>query len=372
MKLIREINNSLREKDVVELALEAVDAAGAEDCKKYMSPSRVNDFAKAIAELMDQGSSYEDALATAFDETEMPPRGSACCKLIRATANKLRKKQVKEGSTEPAGKSSIAAAKQAIRRTFGHTQFETRSDGFKMTIDAEHEDHAQFDKAIRKSLSDVGVPVLNVLVHDNNRATVKLSKSQVKESERVATYGPFTTKGAAVRNAKSEIGGGTEGYNFEVIEKPDGFYWAETDEEGNLPKKAVKEAADEKKYIVQTRKKALKAWTDETPKLSLADARKVKADFENDKVSARIVTSDGLHREDTVVEATLTEARRKIGAEENAELKRKAVIYRDAEWEEYQVEFYRDGVHQKEATFHTDDKDDAFSTAKVFVSNDNR
>lgn len=41
-----------------------------------------------------------------------------------------------------------------------------------------------------------------------------------------------------------------------------------------------------------------------------------------------------------------------------------AKVYRDAEWNEYRVKFYRDGRHQSNADMHTDDKQDAIDTAK--------
>jgi len=47
---------------------------------------------------------------------------------------------------------------------------------------------------------------------------------------------------------------------------------------------------------------------------------------------------------------------------------KQAKIYRDSEWQEYIVEFYIDNNKQENASSHTDDKEDAFSTANHFVS----
>lgn len=44
-----------------------------------------------------------------------------------------------------------------------------------------------------------------------------------------------------------------------------------------------------------------------------------------------------------------------------------AKVYRDSEWDEYRVKFYRIGVYQKDADMHTDDKDDAIGTAEHFT-----
>lgn len=44
----------------------------------------------------------------------------------------------------------------------------------------------------------------------------------------------------------------------------------------------------------------------------------------------------------------------------------KAVIKYDSDWEEYIVKFYREGKYQKDADYHTDCKEDAHGTAKVF------
>ena len=40
-----------------------------------------------------------------------------------------------------------------------------------------------------------------------------------------------------------------------------------------------------------------------------------------------------------------------------------AKIYRDPEFDEFQVELFCDGVHLKDATYYTDDKEDATATA---------
>lgn len=42
-------------------------------------------------------------------------------------------------------------------------------------------------------------------------------------------------------------------------------------------------------------------------------------------------------------------------------------VYRDREWDEYVVKFYVNGQHQTEADYHTDDKNDAMSTAQQFL-----
>lgn len=51
---------------------------------------------------------------------------------------------------------------------------------------------------------------------------------------------------------------------------------------------------------------------------------------------------------------------------------KKAVVYRDAEWDEYRVKFYVvfKGVESylNDADYHTDDKADATSTAKNYVN----
>ena len=43
-----------------------------------------------------------------------------------------------------------------------------------------------------------------------------------------------------------------------------------------------------------------------------------------------------------------------------------AKVYRDAEWQEYRVKFFRDGKYQRDADYHTDDKADAQFTARAF------
>lgn len=43
-----------------------------------------------------------------------------------------------------------------------------------------------------------------------------------------------------------------------------------------------------------------------------------------------------------------------------------AKVYRDAEWQEYRVKFFRNGKHQEGADYHTDDKADAQFTARAF------
>lgn len=45
-----------------------------------------------------------------------------------------------------------------------------------------------------------------------------------------------------------------------------------------------------------------------------------------------------------------------------------AKVYRDAEWQEYRVKFYINGVHLTEADYHTDTKEDAVNTAVYEVA----
>lgn len=48
---------------------------------------------------------------------------------------------------------------------------------------------------------------------------------------------------------------------------------------------------------------------------------------------------------------------------------KKAVIKFNEDWEEYQVWFYVDRKFQKDATYHTDDLEEAASTANYWVNN---
>ena len=41
-----------------------------------------------------------------------------------------------------------------------------------------------------------------------------------------------------------------------------------------------------------------------------------------------------------------------------------AKIYRDTDWNEYRVKFYRAGQHLSAADYHTDDNEDAHDTAR--------
>lgn len=45
-----------------------------------------------------------------------------------------------------------------------------------------------------------------------------------------------------------------------------------------------------------------------------------------------------------------------------------ARVYRDAEWNEYRVRFYKDGVLQPESGSHTDDRTDALQTAQAALA----
>lgn len=47
---------------------------------------------------------------------------------------------------------------------------------------------------------------------------------------------------------------------------------------------------------------------------------------------------------------------------------RQAVVYRDSEWNEYRVKFYRDMQYQTNADYHDDDKESAIQTAQHFVN----
>lgn len=94
MGILKEMNDSLREKDPFEIAMEDCGMKHENEeegvpCKDFMDPARIGDFAKAIAKMMKDGSSYGDAKAEAFDETKVPPKGSPCCKAIRTKVDQL-------------------------------------------------------------------------------------------------------------------------------------------------------------------------------------------------------------------------------------------------------------------------------------------
>jgi len=57
---------------------------------------------------------------------------------------------------------------------------------------------------------------------------------------------------------------------------------------------------------------------------------------------------------------------RKIESISNESLELKAIIYHDAEWNEYRVKFHQHGTYQTESDYHTDDKEDAQDTARHF------
>lgn len=62
------------------------------------------------------------------------------------------------------------------------------------------------------------------------------------------------------------------------------------------------------------------------------------------------------------------EALKLIATHTSKDGKKVAKHYRDAEWDEHRVKHFIDGVHQKNADYHTDDKSDASGTAKKWVS----
>lgn len=45
-----------------------------------------------------------------------------------------------------------------------------------------------------------------------------------------------------------------------------------------------------------------------------------------------------------------------------------AKVYRDAEWQEFRVTFHENGQHLAQADYHTDDAQDAHSTAAHWVA----
>lgn len=58
---------------------------------------------------------------------------------------------------------------------------------------------------------------------------------------------------------------------------------------------------------------------------------------------------------------------RKIGHFENTKNGTTAKIYRDAEWNEYRVKFFKDGEYQPNSDYHSDTKTDAYETAILFT-----
>lgn len=57
---------------------------------------------------------------------------------------------------------------------------------------------------------------------------------------------------------------------------------------------------------------------------------------------------------------------RRIETVSNEKRGLRAKVYRDAEWDEFRVKFFRNGAYQEEADYHTDDKSDAQFTARSF------
>jgi hypothetical protein len=59
---------------------------------------------------------------------------------------------------------------------------------------------------------------------------------------------------------------------------------------------------------------------------------------------------------------------RKIESVTNTKTGKSATVYRDSEWNEYRVRFYKDGKHMTDADYHTDSKSDAQFTARTVWS----
>lgn len=78
---------------IAEIALAVAQATLTESdhpCNEYFDPDRMDDFASAIVSIMtEDGSSYEEAKAVAFDETSVPAAGSPCDKMIRRNVDIL-------------------------------------------------------------------------------------------------------------------------------------------------------------------------------------------------------------------------------------------------------------------------------------------
>jgi len=62
---------------------------------------------------------------------------------------------------------------------------------------------------------------------------------------------------------------------------------------------------------------------------------------------------------------SLSEGLRKIGELHSDSGDHHATIHKDHEWGEYRVKFHSKGVHNPDADYHTDDKDDAHGTAEA-------
>lgn len=59
---------------------------------------------------------------------------------------------------------------------------------------------------------------------------------------------------------------------------------------------------------------------------------------------------------------------RKMISIDNKITGRKMAIYRNAEYNEWVVRFYENGVHLPEADYHTDDSADAYDTANKWIN----
>lgn len=60
-------------------------------------------------------------------------------------------------------------------------------------------------------------------------------------------------------------------------------------------------------------------------------------------------------------------ARRLIARVESEDGQLVSRAYRDTEWQEFAVEFYKAGAHQTDSDYHTDSRKDALDTADAYV-----
>ena len=61
---------------------------------------------------------------------------------------------------------------------------------------------------------------------------------------------------------------------------------------------------------------------------------------------------------------------RLIHTHESSDKKKQSKVYKDTEWGEYRVKFYKDGKHLGKADYHTNDVDDAHGTAQLHIKED--
>lgn len=178
------------------------------------------------------------------------------------------------------------------------------------------------------------------------------------DDERYAAHGSTDTTGDKKVKYKKKINNGvrTSGMDMNSAEGKKFKAQLDADATAKLKRERMRKRAHKKGQIAESI----------VVNLSNGDLLTAKQVFEE---KMAIMSAKKLLEVKKMIASRLDESKmRLIGTHSSADGNKKAKVYRNSEWEEFVVKHFESDNHQKNADYHTNDKEDAHNTAKHWIN----